>query len=131
LKISSGSLPDYSFEMHHKDPTAPGHQPSSDGLLPAFNGNTKPLKYRALDQLLRIGIPSDARHGPRRPTGRDCRATRKTEALTSGLWSIQGSVVTRNILCRNSHGSLAADGLKGVANSLERAAFWHKCLISQ
>jgi hypothetical protein len=28
------------------DPAAPGHQSSSGGLLPAFNGNTKPLKYR-------------------------------------------------------------------------------------
>jgi len=24
------------------DPAAPGHQPSSNGLLPAFDGNTKP-----------------------------------------------------------------------------------------
>jgi hypothetical protein len=65
LKSSSGSLPDYSFEMHHTDPAAPGHQSTSDGLLPAFKGNTKPLKYRAWDQLLRIGIMSDAGHGAR------------------------------------------------------------------
>jgi NAD(P)-dependent dehydrogenase (short-subunit alcohol dehydrogenase family) len=58
LKSSSGSLPDYSFEMHHTDLAAPGHQSTSDGLLPAFNGNTKPLKSRALDQVLRIGILS-------------------------------------------------------------------------
>jgi hypothetical protein len=25
------------------DPAPPGHQPSSEGLLPAFNGNTKPF----------------------------------------------------------------------------------------
>jgi hypothetical protein len=30
--------------MHHMDPAMPGHQSSSGGLLPAFNGNTKPLK---------------------------------------------------------------------------------------
>jgi hypothetical protein len=52
--------------MHHTDPAAPGHQSTSNGLLPAFNANTKPLKSRALDQLLRVGILSDARHRPRR-----------------------------------------------------------------
>jgi hypothetical protein len=40
--------------MHHMDPAAPGHHSTSDGLLPAFNANTKPLKSHALDQLLRI-----------------------------------------------------------------------------
>jgi NAD(P)-dependent dehydrogenase (short-subunit alcohol dehydrogenase family) len=48
------SPPDCSFERHHTDPAAPGHQSTSDGLLPAFNANTKPLKFHALDQLLRI-----------------------------------------------------------------------------
>jgi hypothetical protein len=38
------------------DPAPPGHQSSSGGLLPAFNGNTKPLKYRDLDELLCRGI---------------------------------------------------------------------------
>jgi hypothetical protein len=36
--------------MHHMDPAASGHLSSSGGLLPAFNGNTKPLKYQDLDE---------------------------------------------------------------------------------
>jgi hypothetical protein len=76
--------------MHHKDPAAPGHQSTSDGLLPAFNGNTKPLKSRALDQLLRIGILSDALdrgcHGPRRdrPYRLGFRTAWQSPAV--GLW---------------------------------------------
>jgi hypothetical protein len=69
--------------MHHTDPAAPGHQSTSDGLLPAFKANTKPLKYRAWDQLLRIGIMSDAGHGPRldHPYRLDLRAARQSQPV--------------------------------------------------
>jgi hypothetical protein len=55
--------------MHHMEPAAPGHQSSSGGLLPAFNGNTKPLKYRDLDELLCHGILCKAARGKRVDAG--------------------------------------------------------------
>src|SRR3981081_3158147 len=84
LKSSSGSLPEYSFEMHH---TTRQHRVS---LLPAFNGNTKSLKSRALDQLLRVGILSDARHPPRQIVKYRLgfRAARQSRRV--GPWRIQG-----------------------------------------
>jgi hypothetical protein len=112
LKSSSGSLPDYSFEMHHTDPAAPGHHSTSDGLLPAFKGNTKPLKSRALDQLLRVLMRA---MGPRRdhPYRLDFRA-----AWQSRLWSIQGWRPHAPASHGRSGGyfSWISGGLQGVAN---------------
>jgi NAD(P)-dependent dehydrogenase (short-subunit alcohol dehydrogenase family) len=45
------------------DPPPPDHQSSSGGLLPAFNGNTKPLKYRDFAELLCRGILCKAARG--------------------------------------------------------------------
>src|SRR5713101_571820 len=90
LKSSSGSLPDYCFEMHHKDPAAPGHQSASDGLLPAFKANTKPLKYRALDQLLRIGILVRCAPWTAARSSISARFPRSMAILAVSLWSTQG-----------------------------------------
>src|ERR1019366_2516313 len=41
----------YSYGWHHTGPAPPGHQPFRSGLLPAFNGNTKPLQPAVLGQI--------------------------------------------------------------------------------
>jgi hypothetical protein len=103
--------------MHHKDPAAPGHQSTSNGLLPAFNGNTKPLKYRALDQLFALEFLSHAmdrgRHGPRRdrPYRLGFRAAWQSPAV--GLWK-------HSRVASSGAGTAVAGwprtGLDGVAN---------------
>jgi hypothetical protein len=105
--------------MHHTDPAAPGHQSTSNGLLPAFNANTKPLKSRALDRLLRVGILSDARHRPRRdhPYRLNFRAAWQSRQV--GLWSIQGRRHHALIQLKYpvpERPWLAGGGLQGVAN---------------
>src|SRR5450432_2184945 len=107
LKSSSGSLPDYSFEMHHTDPAAPGHHSTSDGLLPAFNANTKPLKSHALDQLLRILMPAMG-HRTIVKYRLGFRAARPSRPV--GPWGIQGwrhhADPAEISGCRNGRGSL-------------------------